>query len=126
MTVMRSKWSPCGFAMLIAAALLATLVLPIKGQVAAQNRLLQSDAIVPLKTHSLYPPYVEADLQNPFWDYGGDTIIDTNRAVLLTQDRRSQAGWLWSRLPLSVSNFEIVSEFKIDGKSFGNHPYGDG
>ena len=113
--------------MLIAAALLSTILLPIvEAQVAAQNRLLQSDAIVPLKTHSLYSPYVEADLQNPFWDYGGDTIIDTNRAVLLTQDRRSQAGWLWSRLPLSVANFEITAEFKIDGKAFGNHPYGDG
>lgn len=125
---MRSSRSLCASSAVLITLLLANLVAitPTQGQVAAQNRLLKSDAIVPLKTHSLYSPYVEADLQNPFWDYGGDAIVDTNRAVLLTQDRRSQDGWLWSRLPLSVPNFEIITEFKVDGKSYGSHPYGDG
>ncbi|UZJ56284.1 hypothetical protein CBS101457_005604 [Exobasidium rhododendri] len=112
--------------MLLLVALMLTLIRPSEAQVAAQNRLLQSDAIVPMKTHSIYSPYVDSDLQNKFWDFGGDAIIDTNRAVLLTQDRSSQAGWLWSRLPLSVPNYEITGEFKIDGKAAKSHPYGDG
>lgn len=30
---------------------------------------------VPLRTHSLAAPYVDTDLQNRWWDFGGDTII---------------------------------------------------
>lgn len=42
----------------------------------------------------------------------------------LTQDRSSQSGWLWSRLPLAPNAFEIEFEFKVDGKS--NSVFGDG
>ncbi len=63
---------------------------------------IESDALVPLKTHSIGTPFVDGDLQNKFWDFGGDTIIDTGRHVRLTQDKHSQSGWLWSR---SVSSF---------------------
>jgi mannose-binding lectin 2 len=45
-------------------------------------------------------------------------------AVRLTQDRSSQSGWLWSRLPLTPSSFEVEWEFRVDGKS--NTLYGDG
>lgn len=98
----------------------------VRAQVAAQNRFLKSDAIVPLRTHSIYAPYVDSDLQNKFWDFGGDAIVDTTRYIRLTQDRPSQAGWLWTRLPISVPNFEIVVEFGVDGKASGHHPSGDG
>lgn len=30
---------------------------------------------VPLRTHSLAAPYVDTDLQNRWWDFGGDAII---------------------------------------------------
>lgn len=30
---------------------------------------------VPLRTHSLAPPYVDTDLQNRWWDFGGDAVI---------------------------------------------------
>jgi mannose-binding lectin 2 len=43
--------------------------------------------------------------------------------VRLTSDRPSQAGWLWSRVPLTATNWEIEVEFKIHGK---NQLYGDG
>ena len=54
----------------------------------------------------------------------------------LTHDRPAQAGWLFSRLPLTATNFEVDSlllkrnssqitfEFKIHGKGTGI--YGDG
>lgn len=32
-----------------------------------------------------------------FWDFGGDAYVDTNKYIRLTQDRGSQAGWLWTR-----------------------------
>lgn len=41
----------------------------------------------------------------------------------MTSDRQSQAGWLFSRVPLTATNWEIEVEFKISGK--GNL-YGDG
>lgn len=99
---------------------------PVAAQTAAQNRHLKSEAIINVRTHSLYAPYVESDLQNKFWDFGGDAIVDTNKHVRLTQDRPSQHGWLWSRLPLQTPNFEIQIEFKIDGSASRHHPYGDG
>ncbi|WFD34952.1 hypothetical protein MCUN1_001798 [Malassezia cuniculi] len=88
------------------------------------NDALMADAIVPLRSHSLYSPYVDSSLQSKQWDYGGDTIIDTNRYVRLTQDRKSERGWLWSRTPLEAENFEITVEFSIDGNSPTHH--GDG
>lgn len=88
------------------------------------NNELYADAIVPLRSHSLYSPYVDFSLQSSNWDYGGHTIIDTNRYVRLTQDRPGESGWLWSRAPLEAQNFEITVEFSIDGASSTHH--GDG
>ncbi|KAG8964302.1 hypothetical protein FRC05_003852 [Tulasnella sp. 425] len=33
--------------------------------------------------------------------------------MALTQDRQSETGWLWSRLPLTPSNYQIDIEFKV-------------
>ncbi|KAG0076056.1 hypothetical protein BGZ90_009164, partial [Linnemannia elongata] len=60
----------------------------------------------PLRTHSIYMPYIDNDLQNRWFDFGGDTIVNTNRHIRLTQDVPSQSGWLWSRLPLMAANFQ--------------------
>ncbi|WWD19506.1 hypothetical protein CI109_103967 [Kwoniella shandongensis] len=79
---------------------------------------------VPLRTHSLAAPYVDSDLQNRWWDFGGDAIINTNKHVRLTQDKPSQQGWLWSRMPLSVANWQIDVEFAVDGRA--HNLYGDG
>ncbi|GAA5831841.1 hypothetical protein JCM11251_003905 [Rhodosporidiobolus azoricus] len=83
-----------------------------------------TEKTVPLRTHSLYAPYVDSDLQNRWFDFGGSTIINTNKHVRLTQDRASQAGWLWSRLALAPNSFEVEFEFRVDGKS--NNIFGDG
>ena len=85
------------------------------------------------------------------FDFGGSSVINTNKHIRLTQDRKSQAGWLWSRLvclaepakvatpppdlagsadrlcacqPLTPTAFEVEFEFRVDGKS--NSLYGDG
>ncbi|RDB25391.1 hypothetical protein Hypma_007451 [Hypsizygus marmoreus] len=82
------------------------------------------DRTVQLRTHSLYAPYIDQDLQNRWWDFGADAYVNTNKHIRLTQNRPSQMGWLWSRLGLTATNFVIEVEFKISGES--SHLYGDG
>jgi len=82
------------------------------------------DRTVQLRTHSIYAPYIDQDLQNRWWDFGADAYVNTNKHIRLTQNRPSQMGWLWSRLALTASNFVIEVEFKISGES--GHLFGDG
>lgn len=79
---------------------------------------------VALRTHSIYAPYIDQDLQNRWWDFGADAIINTNKHVRLTRNKPSQMGWLWSRLPLTAANWILEVEFKISGES--SHLFGDG
>jgi len=78
---------------------------------------------VPLRTHSLAQPYLDSDLQSRWFDWGGDTIIRADQYIRLTADKQGRQGWLWSRLPLTATNWEIEVEFKIHG---GGNLYGDG
>ncbi|PHH91543.1 hypothetical protein CDD83_28 [Cordyceps sp. RAO-2017] len=78
---------------------------------------------ISLRTHSLQQPYLDSDLQSRWFDFGGDTIVRTDSYVRLTSDRPSQSGWLFSRVPLTATNWEVEVEFRISGK---NHLYGDG
>ncbi|KAG6853518.1 hypothetical protein C0991_003648 [Blastosporella zonata] len=98
------------------------------------------DRTVQLRTHSIYAPYIDQDLQNRWWDFGADAYVvrilpsgfraeltifqNTNKHIRLTQNRPSQMGWLWSRLPLTAANFVIEIEFKVSGDS--SHLFGDG
>ncbi|GKT88119.1 vesicular integral-membrane protein vip36 [Colletotrichum tofieldiae] len=68
-------------------------------------------------------PYLDSDMASRWYDFGGDTIIRTDSYIRLTSDRPSQTGWLFSRVPLTATNWEIEVEFKIHGK---NQLYGDG
>jgi len=79
---------------------------------------------VQLRTHSLYAPYIDQDLQNRWWDFGADSYVNTNKYVRLTRPVPSQMGWLWSRLPLTATNYVIEVEFKVSGDS--THLFGDG
>ncbi|THY93992.1 hypothetical protein D6C93_05473 [Aureobasidium pullulans] len=78
---------------------------------------------IPLRTHSLVQPYLDSDLQSRWWDFGGDTIIRADKHIRLTSDRPSQSGWIYSRVPLTATNWEIELEFDINGQ--GNL-FGDG
>ncbi|KAI0048801.1 concanavalin A-like lectin/glucanase [Auriscalpium vulgare] len=79
---------------------------------------------VQLRTHSLFPPYIDQDLQNRWWDFGADAYVNTAKHVRLTRNRPSLMGWLWSRLPLTATNYVIEIEFKVWGES--HHLFGDG
>ncbi|KAJ4310195.1 hypothetical protein N0V94_008568 [Neodidymelliopsis sp. IMI 364377] len=78
---------------------------------------------ISLRTHSLEPPYLDSDMQSRWWDFGGDTIIRTDQYIRLSSDKPSRDGWLFSRVPLTATNWEITVEFKVHGQ--GNL-YGDG
>ncbi|KAJ6108684.1 hypothetical protein N7523_010007 [Penicillium sp. IBT 18751x] len=78
---------------------------------------------IPLRTHSLSPPYLDSDFQSRWFDFGGDTIIRADKYVRLTADRPSQQGWIFSRVPLTATNWQIELEFAIHGE--GNL-HGDG
>lgn len=95
-------------------------------QAARDSRITDrpTDRAINLRTHSLYAPYIDQDLQNRWWDFGADSYINTNKHVRLTRNKPSQMGWLWTRLPLTVPNFIVETEFKISGHS--THLFGDG
>lgn len=94
--------------------------------VMARSGGLQEDPnikAISLRTHSLEPPYLDSDMQSRWWDFGGDTIIRTDKYVRLASDKPSRDGWIFSRVPLTATNWEIEFEFKVSGQ--GNL-YGDG
>ncbi|KAI9706735.1 MAG: hypothetical protein M1820_004705 [Bogoriella megaspora] len=76
-----------------------------------------------LRTHSLMSPYLDSDMQSRWWDFGGDTVIRADSYIRLTADRQSQSGWIFSRVPLTATNWEIEVEFSIKGE---HNLYGDG
>ncbi|KAI0994540.1 hypothetical protein K3495_g13641 [Podosphaera aphanis] len=71
---------------------------------------------IPLRTHSLHQPYLDSDLQSRWFDFGGNTIIRADQYIRLTSDRPSQEGWIFSRVPLTATNWEVEVEFKISGR----------
>jgi len=79
--------------------------------------------MIPLRTHTLVQPYLDSDMQSRWWDFGADAIIRTDKHVRLTSDKQSRDGWIFSRVPLTATNWEIEVEFKIHGT--GNL-HGDG
>lgn len=78
---------------------------------------------IPLRTHTLVQPYLDSDMQSRWFDFGGNTIIRADKYIRLTSDRPSQEGWIFSRVPLTATNWEIEIEFAIHGN--GNL-HGDG
>lgn len=46
-------------------------------------------------------------MQSRWWDFGGDTIVRADQHVRLTPDRPSREGWIFSRVPLTATNWEV-------------------
>ncbi|KAK5808118.1 putative lectin family integral membrane protein [Linnemannia elongata] len=104
--------------------LLMGLTLLATAAVVVVSAVGDEDSVHPLRTHSIYMPYIDQDLQNRWFDFGGDALINTNKHIRLTSDIPSQTGYLWSRLPVTASSFQVEFEFKVEGK--GDGLYGDG
>ncbi len=62
-------------------------------------------------------------MSSRWFDFGGDTIIRADQYIRLAADLPSQSGWLFSRIPLTATNWEVEFEFSISGKG---HLHGDG
>lgn len=62
------------------------------GVVCSRPRQAQRNALT-----DVFLPACHTRPPNRF-DFGGSSVINTNKHIRLTQDRKSQAGWLWSRL----------------------------
>ncbi len=62
-------------------------------------------------------------MQSRWFDFGGTTLIRADQYVRLTSQQPSQSGWIFSRVPLTATNWEIEVEFSISGT--GNL-FGDG
>ena len=106
-------------------------------------------------------PYLDSDMQSRYFEFGEDTIVRADqygfslsinikvsvldlcvcRYIRLTSDRQAQSGWLFSRMPMTATNWmvgcpcdlqalhpsnggtQIEIEFKIHG---AGHLHGDG
>ncbi|KAK9686806.1 hypothetical protein K7432_015036 [Basidiobolus ranarum] len=77
-----------------------------------------------LNSHSIHMPYIDEEMRSKYFEYGGDTLINTYKAIQLTPDLPSRAGWLWSKHALPTSSWEIEFEFKVSGA--GANLFGDG
>jgi mannose-binding lectin 2 len=49
-------------------------------------------------------------MQSRWWDFGGDTIIRTDKYIRLASDKPSRDGWIFSRVPLTATNWEVRSD----------------
>ncbi|KIX06093.1 uncharacterized protein Z518_04067 [Rhinocladiella mackenziei CBS 650.93] len=78
---------------------------------------------IPLRTHSLAPPYLDSDMSSRWFDFGGDAIIRADQYIRLASDLPSRSGWIFSRIPLTATNWEVEFEFSISGSG---HLHGDG
>ncbi|KAJ3398370.1 hypothetical protein HDV05_002581, partial [Chytridiales sp. JEL 0842] len=65
----------------------------------------EEDNLVALYSYGLHPPYIEENLSNTWWDFGGDTIVEVNK------------------YPLTSSSWIIEFEFNVNGMG---HMVGDG
>ncbi|KAI9208564.1 legume-like lectin family-domain-containing protein [Polychytrium aggregatum] len=83
----------------------------------------QEPTRIPLYSFSLHPPFIEDNLNNRWWNFGGDTIVESNKFIRLTSDRPSQSGWLWGKVPLTAAGWICEIQFHVHGE---NSLYGDG
>jgi mannose-binding lectin 2 len=56
-------------------------------------------------------PYLDSDMQSRWWDFGGDTIIRTDKYVRLASDKPSRDGWIFSRVPLTATNWAVRNNY---------------
>ena len=56
-------------------------------------------------------PYLDSDMTSRWWDFGGDCIVRTDKYVRLASDKPSRDGWIYSRVPLTATNWEVCIIF---------------
>ncbi|KXS18686.1 lectin [Gonapodya prolifera JEL478] len=94
------------------------------GENQAKNGLNPGQTLIPLRAFFLQKPYLDTQFASQWWEFGGSTVIEINKHVRLTQDLQSQAGWIFSRVPFTSTNWQLEFEFHVSGK--GLPVFGDG
>ncbi|KAI8871462.1 hypothetical protein GQ42DRAFT_161999 [Ramicandelaber brevisporus] len=70
-----------------------------------------------VKELSLYPPFIDTNYRPRFWDYGGDTLLDSFRGVRLTANLKYRSGFLWTQGQLPDDNWLVEVDLKVGGTS---------
>jgi hypothetical protein len=68
-------------------------------------------------TYGLAPPFTAED--NNHWETGAGTKVESN-FVRLTPAVPNRSGYLWSRIPVTMTDWEVSFDFRITGQ----HPNG--
>ncbi|KAF7798976.1 hypothetical protein EIP86_010205 [Pleurotus ostreatoroseus] len=117
--------------MLLSGLFLSTLALLPAGVLGALDETAKManrtiERTVALRTHSIYAPYIDQDLQNRWWDFGADAIVITGdsshlygdgMAVWLTEER-AQPGPVFG----SIDKFHGLGIF-LDTYANARHGY---
>ncbi|KXN66922.1 concanavalin A-like lectin/glucanase [Conidiobolus coronatus NRRL 28638] len=104
----------------------STLILGFRGQVSDKKKEFKEEYDDIIRQHpylALSPPFAEA-LENDYFDFGGDTVINKNSHIRLTADKPSKQGYIWSTKTLPKQNWKVEFEFKVTGA--GSTISGDG
>ena len=67
----------------------------------------------PIKGWNIMRPFTGEGLNIRNWDFGGDTIVNNDKFIRLTDDAQSRTGSLWSNLALDVSYFAVEFDFQV-------------
>ncbi|KAI8801295.1 vesicular integral-membrane protein VIP36 precursor [Cladochytrium replicatum] len=116
---MRRRWSS-----LLPAILAIALVLLGSPSLVNAEDAVEVENVIPLFSYNLQPPFIEENLNNRWWNFGGDALVDVHNHVRLTSDRQSSSGWIWSKVMLTSASWVLEFEFRVQGAS--NHLFGDG
>lgn len=54
-------------------------------------------------------------MQSRWWDFGGSTVVRADQYIRLAATQPSQSGWIFTRVPLTATNWEVEVEFRISG-----------
>lgn len=70
-----------------------TFLLFIPALLALAVAASDTETLLPLRSFSLQPPFIDEQLGNRWWDFGGSTIIEVNTFVRLTPDVTSKVAF---------------------------------
>lgn len=71
---------------------------------------------VELENHRIEMPFLDSvSFRSPNWNIAGDVVVDNQRFVALTSDKKHQAGLICNKNPLNAESFEIDLTFHING-----------
>jgi len=62
-------------------------------------------------------------MQSRWWDFGGTAVVRADQYIRLAGQHPSESGWIFTRVPLTATNWQVEVDFKIHGQG---SLFGDG